>query len=230
MPVSGLDWKFQVKDMSRLFRRWGSHASNVRGVFNGILPVQIIDRWRDDGEGSLYSLFAGVTAAAFYNGQHPSIAFGTFDERVEIEILGWQAYFRFITNRPVSTWNTVAHIFSPQTPYNPVAFLSPAGQFVPGLITNYSFHLSTAFALAGYNAAMPAYAGWTGWPLSWLGRAAPTNNVWYALADQAGSYNLRTPIRLPPGDSIAWQMECPTVNGQLELAVGILYRERTYRA
>ena len=232
MPVSGLDWKFQVKDFSKLFRRWGGHSGNLRGIFNGILPVQIIDRYRNDEEGSFWGLYAETSCPVSRSGYSPAIVFGSLSENVEIEILGWQAWYRFTVNGAPGAFNMFAHLMTPILPYNPIgAGLSPGGVWIPGLVTNDAFTRSTAFALTGYVQIFSSNPDNYGYVFSNTYKATYITNAWQSLADQAGSFNLERPIRMTPGLSMAWQASNPfdTFSGQqrrMELAVSILYRER----
>jgi hypothetical protein len=228
MPVSGLDWKFQVKDLSRLFRRWGSHSTNIRGVFNGILPVQIVDRWRDDEEGSIYGIYAETEGTVATIGDHPAIVMGSLDERVEVELLGFQVWYRWISTPPVLL-NPIIHLFTPNTAvYNPVEYLSPVGVWKPGLVLNYGFDQPSAFMLTGYSNLMPTYPSWAGYMLSRNTRLNQVGSYVYPGADQAGSWDMVRPIRIPPMGALAWQMENPVVSDRLELWVSALFRERRY--
>lgn len=232
MPVSGLDWKYQVKDLSRLFRRWGSHASNIRGVFNGILPVQIVDRWRDEDEGSLFAMTIWADAQGITAGWHPSCVIGTIDDDTETEILGWQAWYRW---RSTFTAGLVIphklHLFTPIAPYTPLDVANPVGFYTPGMITDYGFTFGNTRGIGGFAAALPPLPSYHGYMVMNKHQTSPTISIWYSAADQAGSLSLDRPIRLPPGSSFAWQLEnYPASSRRVDLQVSVIYRERKYKA
>jgi hypothetical protein len=220
-----------------MFRRWGSHATNIRGVFNGILPVQLVERYRNDEEASVWGLYAETAANAGLTGYSPAIVLGSLDDRVEIEILGWQAWYQFTAATSPGAFNMFAHLMTPILPYNPVGGgLFPSGAWVPGLITNEAFTRSTAFAITGFVQIFSFNPDNYGYVFSNSYKATYVRDAWNSLADQAGSFNLARPIRMTPGLAMVWQARNPfdTFSGpsarRMNLAVSILYRERTLRA
>jgi len=232
LPVSGLDWKFQVKDLSRLFRRWGSHATNIRGVFNGILPVQIVDRWRDDDEGSLFAMTIWADGSGLGAGWHPAVVIGAIDDMTEIEILGWQAWYRWrSTFTPGLSIPHKMHLFTPIVPYSPIEVASPSGFYTPGLITDYGFSFGQCRGIAGGASALDTAPSYHGYQVFQTQQTSPGISRWYSAADQAGSLSLDRPIRMPPETSFAWQFEnYPASSRKVDLQVSVLYRERRYRA
>ncbi len=154
----GIGTERSSKAFQDFFARWGAKA-NLRSVWNTVVPVTIVDRFRGEDEGSLYALTGYTPGAA---NEHPAIFMGaaqgaTTRDDTALEILGW--YGGFAVTASVAIINPVLNIFSPEYPYNPVLNQKPVGVFIAGLFTNRSFTRGEAIAFGGSNPAWPVYAG-----------------------------------------------------------------------
>lgn len=223
----GMGSEYSSRRFQRFFRRWGA-LSNLRSVLNYVQPVTLVDRFRDDDEGSLFAVYFETGSAV---NEHPAILFGSNVETVDLEIVGLQAWYSWqAPPLGVFVWNMLCHVFTPLAPYNPVANVNPVGVGVPGLMTNERFTRGNSYAIGGHNPALPAYPGWTGWVCA---RGARQTNIgdaglWFAVGVD-GIANIlpnERPLRLYGTDGVSIQLVNPGGGLPLALAVTILYRER----
>jgi len=222
----GIGTERSARNFTGLFRRWGTRG-NVRSILNFVIPVTAIDRYRGDNEGSLWGLYAEGGGST--QNKHPAIVMGSPDRNVDLEVLGFQCWYRWRATAPAAgtILNHALTLMSPIVPYTPITLLDPAGTWIPGLITNDAFTRSNSYAIGGVNTALPSYAGWNGYQLSNAARVQ--DNVvdsWHSFADQAGSFAMPRPIRIPNGGSLCWLAPNPNLAHRLQLAVSVLYRER----
>ncbi len=146
-------WRPITKRTLDFFGRWGDPRTNLRSMLSGVMPVAVVDRFRDDDEGSIYGInaFSGGTANEF-----PAVAFGSGTN--DWELLAITALW--------VDWNLAQfskdfefHMFTPINPYNPVLTPSPVGFFNNGLLTNRAFTFGTVIALGGTNPNVPVILG-----------------------------------------------------------------------
>jgi len=151
-----------TKPFQILFRRWGGKW-NLRGIWDSVLPVIVVDRFRGPDEGSLRAI---TGESRGFPSQFPAIFFGALPDpdgtiRVEVEIHKMAIWKRNFNDQAAPGINTNSdfHLFTPIEPYNPVLNLSPVGQFVPGLNLDPPFTLGTVRMIGGANPVLPIDVG-----------------------------------------------------------------------
>jgi len=149
-------WRPITKRVLDLFGRWGDPRTNLRSMMDGVIPVVIVDRFRDDDEGSLFGISAFTIVGAGFPGQFPSISFGSGVN--DWELVGFTAVNFNFNGQTGAKFGNV-HLFTPIEPYNPALNLSPVGTFPSGLLMNRSFTFGSVSAIAGYNPVLPAIFG-----------------------------------------------------------------------
>ena len=152
MPTSGLDYLAPVRSFRNLFGRYGTNRGAIRGIFNAVIPVAVVDRYRDDTEGSLYGM---EMTGSCPPGSWPAFACGSVTddwELLQANMLNWN----FGTGA-TEWWSW--YVYTPDASYVPVQLASPPGFWTPGLNTDWSFTLSSVTGLAGSNLAAPARGG-----------------------------------------------------------------------
>lgn len=140
------------KNFLDFFGRFRSQTRNMEGLYSGIIPVSLVDRFRDDDEGSVFGLSAASPGLA---NELTSIAWGSAENDWELHALWFRVAVGGIVAGSLS-WN---HLFTPIDPYNPVATPNPVGFFVPGLILNKSFTLGSVTAVGGTNPVLAPIIG-----------------------------------------------------------------------
>lgn len=148
MPVSGLDYLAPVRSFRNFFGRYGTTVGAIRGVWNGIIPVAVVDRYRDDTEGSLFGINAVAIVPA---NRHPAFAFGSPSEDWEL----LSCNFGTFNDGAGITERIEYFVYTPDATYTPVDVPSPAVFWTPGLNLDWSFTLSSVTGLGGHNAALP---------------------------------------------------------------------------
>lgn len=208
-------WRPITKRTLDFFGRWGDSRTNLRGMLDTVLPVAVVDRFRDDAEGSIFGIQA--FAAAGPANQFPSVSFGSGVNDWELlAVTQMELQLSLVGNRVVH-----AHMFTPIEPYNPAATPAPVGFFANGLLTNRDFTFGTVQAIGGYNPALP--------PLFGPGIQGPfvLNNAARSpiILDLAEAYNFPIPIRIYRDTTLTFQW-IGTNTGTIDMDVSILYRER----
>ncbi len=146
-------WRPITKRVLDLFGRWGDPRTNLRSMLDGILPVAVVDDFRDDDRGSVFGINAFSLGAP---GEHPTISFGSSVndwELLAITQLGlnWQA--------KVVPFRFEIIVFTPIFPFNPATTINPFGVFTAGLLLNRSFTFGTVQGIGGAVVAPPAIFG-----------------------------------------------------------------------
>jgi hypothetical protein len=184
-------------------------------MLDAALPVVVVDRFRDDDEGSIFGIDAFCTGN---NNQFPSISFGS----------------------PINDWEMVAvqqisidwaglggtklmgmHMFTPIAPYNPALNLAPAGFFQPGLLLNRAFTFGSVNAVGGTNPNLPALFG----PAVF----GPTTSSFTGLSRLFTSgirHVYDPPIRVYKDITLSFQWTGDIGATPLAMFMSILYRER----
>jgi len=151
-------WNSTSRNFLELANRWGTpRGANITALLSGVLPVTVVERFRDNLEGSLF----GVTAETAGNpGEFSAVIFTslTRDWQVHSVNVSWPILSGQATL--ASNYIEGLHVFNPIQPYNPV-LNSPVGFFVPGLINNAEFTFGTVVGIAGTNPAPPVLIGMT---------------------------------------------------------------------
>jgi len=210
-------WRPITKRVLDLFGRWGDSRTNLRSMMDSVIPVVVVDRFRDDDEGSVFGMSAFAAGSPAVAGQLPSVSFGSAVNDWElIQVVCTQ--IRFNLNLPGLNQ---AHLFTPIAPYNPALTPSPVGFFGPGLLPNRNFTFGTLQAIGGYNPAPPGIIGMSfvcPFVLGNFSRSAPVVDLRYSFA---------TPIRIYRDVTLTIQW-VGTVDPAdfADLDVSILYRER----
>lgn len=153
MPSAGIDWHSPSRTFRNLFGRYGITGGSIRGLYSGLLPVVVADRYRDDTEGSLFgiTLYAEVIAGAY-----AAFALGSADDDWEIHHANLGTY---VWTTPAVNMVRNFMVYTPDFTYVPVSIPAPAGLWEPGLNTNFPFTLSSVRGVAGYNAGVPSRFG-----------------------------------------------------------------------
>lgn len=214
-------WRPITKRVLDLFGRWGDPRTNLKSMMDSIIPVVVVDRFRDDDEGSIFGISAFTQTGGGFAGEFPSISFGSGVN--DWELLGVTAFFvNYNGNTGVKFFNI--HMFTPIEPYNPALSPSPVGVFPSGMLTNRAFTFGTVSAIGGYNPAPPAILGPTiaGPFLTGVG----TQSV--GVIDNFGNMMQPVPIRIYRDTTLTMQYVGTLGVGvnTVELDISILYRER----
>lgn len=156
MPAWGIDWLSPVRSFRNFFGTYGTTQGSIRGILNAIVPVAIVDRYRDDDEGSLFAITASANVAA---NNYPAFSFGSVQDDWELFAINMGVFFPVGVPQGYTWMTTNVMLYSPDTTYQPVVNFSPAGLWVPGLVTNWSYTLGSVTGITGYNPTLPARFG-----------------------------------------------------------------------
>ncbi len=121
-------------------------------MLDGVIPVVVVDTFRDDDEGSIYGINAFSLGAV--NG-FPSVSFGS-------AVNDWEciSITSVLLDRNSDLVHPVrAHLFTPIFPYNPATTVNPVGFFTPGIIGNRAFTFGTVVGIGGSNPLLPGIFG-----------------------------------------------------------------------
>ena len=156
MPVGRIDWLPPVRSFRNFFGTYGTTSGSIRGVLNGIMPVAVVDRYRDDEEGSHFAITATALVAA---GQHGAFSFGSTTD--DWELLSANVSYFFSAGIPQgSVWCTRnLMMYTPDASYQPVVTPSPVGIWIPGLQTDWSFTNGSVVGFTGHNPTLPGIFG-----------------------------------------------------------------------
>lgn len=214
-------WKDHARNFQDWFGSWGSSTRNVQAIYDGVVPVAVVDEFRDDTQGSLYAISA-FTPGLF--GEHSAVAMGSAVNDIEVFSVSARAIhqpggFALGNNDPL-------HLFTPINPYNPVANPLPVGFFSPGLITNKAFTFGSVTAVAGTNAVLPLIIGFE-WNNPWIHSDASQGGVAFGWASGLDVVRFDPPIRVYRNTTLAVQQLDAIGPGELvQFQVTFLYRER----
>lgn len=208
----GPSWRQHARNLSDWFSTWSSTTRNIRAIYDGVVPVALVDRFRDDNQGSLFAINAATTGTA---ARVSAVAMGSSINDVEVFAVRVSTFLTGGFGVPA----TSVHIFTPINPYNPVLFPNPVGFFQPGLITNKSFTFGSVLAVAGTNPALPLIFG-----MEWTVPVAltPAGAIFPQGLD---TVYFDPPIRVYRDTTLAVQ-NAQLVAGAWTLFVSFLYRER----
>lgn len=201
-------WATITKRTLDLFGRWGDSRTMLRGLLDHAVPVIVVDRFRDDDEGSVYGI--GARGGGALN-TFPSVSFGSGVNDWELLRVTSLSYSATLTPNTVGI-----HMFTPINPYNPALTVSPAGVRLPALINNRAFTFGTVGAVGGHNPSLPALTGPFVMPFV-LGS--------FPL-DFAQPFTLDPPIRVYRDTTLTFQWNADVVGKSVSIFVDILYRER----
>lgn len=208
-------WRPITKRALDLFGRWGDPRTNLRSMLDSVIPVAVVDRFRDDDEGSIFGIQAFASGVV---GQFPSVSFGSSTNDWElVQIFNYATEYTVAVNPRL----TAQHMFTPIAPYNPALTPSPAGFFRTGLLTNRAFTFGTVTAIGGYNPVLPPIFG-----PEWAGPFVTNSSAGFRnfIFDPAEGM-LATPIRIYRDTTFTIQWTGSIVGG-VNMFVSIIYRER----
>ncbi len=204
-------WRSVTRRTLDLFGRWGDSRTQLRAMLDHIIPVVVVDRFRDDQEGSMFGIHArgGRTGT-----ETPSVSFGSAVNDWELHKITSLSYSA--SNRPFTIG---AHMFNPIAPYNPATFLSPVGLFAPALINNRAFTFGTVNAIGGSNPTLPAIVGPSVVPF--------LDNPGNLTLEAFTPIDFDPPIRVYRDSTLTFQWFGDSFQpGGLSLFVDIIYSER----
>ncbi len=211
------NWRPITRRTLDLFGRWGDPRTNLRSMLSGIIPVAVVDDFRDDDRGSIFGISAFSLGTA---NEFPACSFGSSIN--DWELLGIPDITLNYDGLFAAPTVLEFHMFTPINPYNPVATLNPVGFFPNGLLTNRAFTFGTVNGFGGSNPAVPALLGPT------IQRHSNvTNSAFTSIFERAGMPLFDPPIRIYAGVTLSIQfigtigIIIPT-----QMLCSILYRER----
>jgi len=151
-------WNPTARNFIELADRWGTPSGrNINSLLSGVIPVTVVERFRDDLQGSLY----GITAETDGDfNEFSACLFTSLTRAWEIHSVN-VSWPRVSGVAPVQqTYLEGLHVFNPISPYNPV-INNTAGFFRPGLINNREFNFGTVLGISGTNGFPPIFLGAT---------------------------------------------------------------------
>lgn len=181
--AGGFSYKRPTRIFRNFFGRYGSVGASIRGVWDGIIPVAVVDRYRDDTEGSHYGLRVNYIASG--NTGFAAIAMGSPSDDWELDQLTIGAFVPSFTNVQAIT----AMIYTPDAFYVPVVNPQPATISTPGLQTDFSFTLGSVTGVGGWNPTLPARWGHILGPSIPITAASPGSTIYE-------TYRFNPPIRV----------------------------------
>lgn len=232
-----------TKRYQDLFRRWGAKA-NLRGIWDSVIPVIVVDRFRGPEEGSLRAITGESQGAP---SEFPACtltglpdAEGRFRTEIVIHrMAAWKKNFSFVQPGPPVNTNSDVHLFTAVAPYDPVVNLNPVGGFESGMNLDPPFTRGTVRMLCGSNPAIPAQIGLmlthfnaerslTG------GEPYPIDDDFNRTVDtprrhETNWIDFNPPLRLPAGANLTIQWlnaATGTPAAQMGLRWTVLYHER----
>jgi hypothetical protein len=215
VPIAGLDWLAPVRSFRNFFGRYGTTSGSIRGVLNAIVPVAVVDRYRDDSEGSLFGLTATAIVPA---GNYAAFVIGSPTE--DWELLSARFGLFWYLNPPDWQFSNLM-IYTPDTSYNPLQTPAPVGFYVPGLNTDWSYTLGSVVAIAGYNATLPPRFGYFPFESDDKGPSRLMNDTSY----RTPGANFNPPLRVYRDVSLGLVVTS-TFPRDVDASLSILYRIR----
>lgn len=216
MPLPGMDYLPPVRSFRDFFGRYGTTTGSIRGVWNGILPVAVVDKYRDDTEGSIFGMTATAQATA---NRFAAFVFGSPSD--DWELLGAAWGFFLPVGAPAVDHQFNLMMYMPDATYNPVQTPAPAGLFVPGLTPDFNFTLGSVQGIAGHNATLPGRFGF--FPFQTLTLRALATPARTIVQDKFTPFD--PPTRVYRDISLGFVMT-ETVTVALDVTLSLLYRIR----
>lgn len=122
-------------------------------MLDGVIPVAVVDTFRDDEEGSIFGVSAFSLGAA---NEHPTVSFGSSVN--DWELLGL-TQLGFNSNSKPTPFIFQIMVFTPIFPFNPATTINPFGVFQAGILSNRNFTFGTVQGIGGAVAVPPAIFG-----------------------------------------------------------------------
>jgi len=243
--VPGVGFIPYSRNMLRWAREWGTlRGGNFQALFNSVIPVSVIDRFRDNDEGSVYGIKVTSNGSAVL-GERTAVIFFSVDPDVEFHVhsINWDYDFN-TTNVVFATLSMGVMMYTPILPHNPVE-IAPVGLFVPGLITTEQFTFGSIRGIAGRSLVAATLDGFElnrtselidESIISQIPRSsaymAPfgtgNSEMWGADRRSQNTRNFDPPLRIRSFETIAFQMTIANQAGlnDFDLGVSMLYTER----
>jgi len=216
MPASGLGFDGPVRSFRNFFGTYGTVGGAIRGLANFIIPVAVVDRYRDDDEGSLFGLTMTATVPA---GRFAAFAIGSPQNDWELHGLN-AGYFISSAAPPRQFFNYM--VYTPDSSFIPVQTPAPAGLFVPGLNTDFAFTLGSVTGIAGHNPAPPPRFGFFSLVSKTLTGTVDVPSTFFQAEN---SLQFDPPIRFYR-DVTCGVMVAESTTQTVDHTVSVLYRER----
>lgn len=201
-------WRGVTKRTLDLFGRWGDSRTQIRGMLDHSVPVVVVDRFRDDEEGSVFGLHGQGNGAV---NSFSSVSFGSVVNDWELHQVTSLSY-----SASAVPFTTLIHMFTPIFPYNPALIQTPVGFFRPGLINNRAFTFGTVTAIGGNNPAFPTVVGPTLMPFAF---GSSTLDFSFPVV-------FDPPIRVYRDTTLTFQWLGDVFGVSVTIFVDILYTER----
>jgi len=229
-------------------REWGTlRQENFRGVLNAVIPVSIVDRFRDNDEGSVFGIRvrSNGISQALGPGELTAVVFFSNDPNVEFHVHSINWDYEFDTLNAVLAQQAMGvMMYTPILPHNPV-IISPVGLFVPGLLTTDNFTFGSIRGLAGRSTQFATLDGFelnrteelvdvsvtSGIPRSsayGVPFGTGSSQMWHADRRSQNTRNFDPPLRIRSFETLAFQMTAANsaLIDDFDLAVSMLYTER----
>jgi hypothetical protein len=216
MPAWGIDWLAPVRSFRNFFGTYGTTQGSIRGVLNAIVPVAIVDRYRDDDEGSLFGM---TCTAAVPSNKYAAFSFGSVADDWELYAMNFGASW---SNVPGNWSLHTLMIYTPDSTYQPVQHFAPAGIWVPGMNTDWSFTLGSVTGITGYNDTLPARFGTMPFKSDTKGSTSP---IYATVRFQNPEVVFDPPIRVYRDVSLS-VVNVEAVSKQVDVTVSLRYRIR----
>lgn len=155
MPVQGLGFEGPVRSFRNFFGTYGTTGGSIRGLANFILPVAVVDRYRDDNEGSLF----GLTMTAQKTSPASHIAFAVGSPADDWELVGANFGVLVFGGGLPARGEFNLMMYTPDATFLPVVTPSPVGIFQAGMNTDFAFTRGSVTGVAGFNPTLPTPFG-----------------------------------------------------------------------
>ena len=146
-----------------LANKWGTTGGNpLRGLFSAVIPVTVVERFRDTDEGGPFGLTgftAGFGTSLFpvRDAEFPAVCFTspTTDWELHRVNISFDRAAPSIPGGLQLNYQEFVEMYTPFAPYNPCQN-NTTGLFRPGLIGRVPFVFGGVFATAGTNLFLPS--------------------------------------------------------------------------
>lgn len=163
MPEYG--WLQTARNWTRFGDRWGTRGGNpISGLLNAVVPVSVIERFRDEDEGGVRGItvvspgFGTTLPVGVGDVEFPACCFAHLTSAWNIHSVN----IAFDRATPLggasgnqTNYQEIVGMYSPFAPYNPCANNTGGAVFRPGLIARTPFTFGGVFGLGGTNPALP---------------------------------------------------------------------------
>ncbi len=136
------------RDTAGLGNAWGTRGGSLlRGIFNAVIPVTIVERWYGKLDGSLFAQTAGTPGSL---GFRPAVEF--FSQNRDWELHAINISYPVMADVGLTAgppeYRIITNLFTAFAGFNPIEF-NPTVLFGPQLITNDTFNQGTVRGQGG---------------------------------------------------------------------------------